>query len=529
MDNGKAPLLTADAERAEKMNVLLVDDHAPVLRFLAAAFKRHGCLVSTASSVEEAHGLIIQRAFDLIVSDIRMPGLSGLDLLRIVKGRQPATPVVLITGMPSIDSAVFSLRHQAFDYLTKPFSVTDVQQLVARVRQDRESRLRGRHAEASHRAVRRQFGMEALSRLGELALQGLDTTTFVERALGYTLEALGGDAALIVLRDAEGKVTPSQAGDLTLSVRLLGTSGSIFETLCESAGRDTVTVFPLEPPASLLATLIVVMGAPVGILCLARHNGADFGSDDREFLLGYARTIALSLEKMRLGEDVEANLIDAISAFVIALESKDAYLKGHSTRVSVYAGEIARMLGLSPAEVAVASRAGILHDLGKLVVMDSILQKPARLTSEEFAVMREHPVNAARILKPFRFLDKEAEAIKSHHERFDGKGYPLGLKGDQIPLTARIITVADAFDAMTSNRSYRSAMPLEVAAVEISRHGLAQFDPAVIDAFGRIPLDRLTEISRLYDSRPEPAGAGNLPAGPEALVAAVPPRLTARC
>jgi putative nucleotidyltransferase with HDIG domain len=499
---------------AEEINVLLVDDHAPVLRFLAAAFKRQGCLVSTASSAEEALDLISDRGFDLVVSDIKMPGLSGLDLLRTVKGQQPGTPVVLITGMPSVDSAVFGLRHQAYDYLTKPFSMTDVQQLVSRVRQDRQSRLSGQQAEASQRAIRRQFGMEALSRLGELALQGLDTTAFVERALGYTLEALGGDAALVLLVEEDGRISPSHTGDLSLAVRLLGTSGATFEALRKTGTQNPVIVVPLDAPASALATLIPVLGRPAGILCLARHQGGGFVSDDRDFLRGYARTIALSLEKMQVGEDLEGNLIDTISAFVIALESKDAYLKGHSTRVSLYAAEIARALGLAPDEVAVASRGGMLHDLGKLVVMDSILQKPARLTSEEFAVMREHPANAARILQPFRFLDREAQAIKGHHERFDGKGYPQGLKGEEIPLAARIITVADAFDAMTSTRPYRTAMPIEVAAIEITRHAQAQFDPAVTEAFSRIPLSRLAEISRLYDARHEPATTPASSAGP---------------
>jgi HD-GYP domain-containing protein (c-di-GMP phosphodiesterase class II) len=166
----------------------------------------------------------------------------------------------------------------------------------------------------------------------------------------------------------------------------------------------------------------------------------------------------------------------------------------------------------------------MLHDLGKLVVMDAILQKPARLTSEEFAVMREHPGNAARILQPFRFLTREAEAIRGHHERYDGKGYPQGLKGAEIPLAARIITVADAFDAMTSNRPYRSAMPIEVAAMEISRHAEAQFDPQVTDAFSRIPLSRLTEISRLYEGERERAGAAAVldrPLGDVLLAAAL--------
>jgi putative nucleotidyltransferase with HDIG domain len=499
---------TAREAQPADLDVLLVDDHAPVLRFLAAAFKRQGCRVSTASSAEEALELIADRGFDLVVSDIKMPGLSGLDLLRTVRGQQPDTPVVLITGMPSVDSAVFGLRHQAYDYLTKPFSMSDVQQLVGRVRHDRESRLSGQQAEASQRAIRRQFGMEALSRLGELALQGLDTTAFIERALGYTLEGLGGDAALILLVDQDGRVSPSQTGDLSLAVRLLGASGAAFQSLCSGDPREPVRVVALDAPASALATVIPVLGRPAGILCLARNQGGDFVSDDRDFLVSYARTIALSLEKMQVGEDLEGNLIDTISAFVIALESKDGYLKGHSTRVSLYAAEIARALGLDGAEVAVASRGGMLHDLGKLVVMDSILQKPARLTSEETAVMREHPENAARILQPFRFLAREAAAIKGHHERFDGKGYPQGLKGEEIPIAARIITVADAFDAMTSNRPYRAAMPIEVAAIEITRHAQAQFDPLVTEAFSRIPLARLAEISRLYDTRPAPAAPG---------------------
>jgi putative nucleotidyltransferase with HDIG domain len=497
----------AGREPEGDMNVLLVDDHAPVLRFLAAAFKRQGCVVSTASSAEEALDLISDREFDLVVSDIKMPGLSGLDLLRTVRGQQPDTPVVLITGMPSVDSAVFGLRHQAYDYLTKPFSISDVQQLVGRVRHDREARRSGQHAEASQRAIRRQFGMEALSRLGELALQGLDTTAFIERALGYTLEGLGGDAALVLLVDEDGRVSPSQTGDLSLAVRLLGASGAAFEALASGTTRGPVKVLGLDAPASALATAIPVLGRTAGILCLARHQGGDFVADDREFLVSYARTIALSLEKMQVGQDLEANLIDTISAFVIALESRDGYLKGHSTRVSLYAAEIARALNLHPAEVAVASRGGMLHDLGKLVVMDSILQKPARLTSEETAVMREHPDNAARILQPFRFLAREAAAIRGHHERFDGKGYPQGLKGDEIPIAARIITVADAFDAMTSNRPYRAAMPIEIAAIEITRHAEAQFDPTVTEAFSRIPLARLAEISRLYESRPEPPAA----------------------
>jgi putative nucleotidyltransferase with HDIG domain len=259
---------------------------------------------------------------------------------------------------------------------------------------------------------------------------------------------------------------------------------------------------------------------PAGLLCLARREGGEFLPDEKEFLLGYARTIGLSLEKMVLGESLEGNLVDTISSFVIALESKDTYLKGHSARVALYAVEIARVMELAEAEIAVVERAAMLHDLGKLVVGDAILRKPTRLSNEETVAMREHPTNAARILAPFRFLAREADALRAHHERYDGKGYPSGLKGEDIPLAARIISVADAFDAMTSSRPYRGALPFEVAIGEIRRHERAQFDPVVTEAFGRISSHRLVEISRLYEARTESLSDGESGSVPEALLGA---------
>jgi len=145
------------------------------------------------------------------------------------------------------------------------------------------------------------------------------------------------------------------------------------------------------------------------------------------------------------------------------------------------------------------SRAGMLHDLGKLVIMDNILRKPRQLTEEEFELIRTHPVVGDKILKPLRFLACEAKAVRHHHERYDGKGYPDGLKGDDIPLIARVVTVADAFDAMTSDRPYRSKRPLATALEEIGVGAGTQFDPTAADAFLTIPLARLEQISRHLD------------------------------
>jgi putative nucleotidyltransferase with HDIG domain len=505
----------------EVLKVLLVDDHAPVLRFLALAFKSSGCVVSTAASAEEAFDLLSLQSFDLVVSDIKMPGLSGLDVLRAVKGRQPGTPVVLITGMPSVDSAVFGLRNQAFDYLTKPFSVEDVHQLLQRVREELRSRARTAPPPAPNQdLVRRQAAVEGLSRLGDLALQGLDPVAFLDQALVHAMESLGGDAVCLLLEDAPGAPPWSEKGDPTLAARLRARAEGWLGELKPGRAAKSAAFSVMDSPFVALAAVVPGVRGPAGLLCLARREGSEFLPDDREFLLGYARTIGLSLEKMVLGESLEGNLIDTISSFVIALESKDAYLKGHSARVALYAAEIARVMDLDETEVAVVERAAMLHDLGKLVVGDAILRKPTRLSNEETDLMRQHPTNAARILAPFRFLAREADALRAHHERYDGKGYPSGLKGEEIPLAARIIAVADAFDAMTSSRPYRHALPFEVAIGEIRRHERAQFDPSVTEAFGRISSHRLVDISRLYDARAEKLSDGGSASVPEALLGA---------
>jgi putative nucleotidyltransferase with HDIG domain len=250
-----------------------------------------------------------------------------------------------------------------------------------------------------------------------------------------------------------------------------------------------------------VAALSPGVGQSIGVLCIGRlvTTGA-FLPDERDMVVGFAQATAVALQKLVLREDHERNLVDTITAFVNAIESKDPYLKGHSARVALYAVEIARMLKLDEETVQVVSRGAMLHDLGKLSIMDTILRKPERLTEEEFTVIKAHPVVGDRILKPLRFLAREACAVRHHHERYDGSGYPDGLVGDNIPLVARIVTVADVFDAVTSNRPYRTALPVEAARQEIMRGRGTHFDPQVADAFLLVPVERLVEITRHYES-----------------------------
>jgi putative nucleotidyltransferase with HDIG domain len=243
----------------------------------------------------------------------------------------------------------------------------------------------------------------------------------------------------------------------------------------------------------------------MGIVCLAREAASGgFLPEERELLLGYAQTTAVALQKLVLRENVERNLVDTITAFVNAIESKDQYLRGHSARVALYASDTAQMLGLTPEMVEVVRRGAMLHDLGKLSIMDTILRKPGALTDDEFALIKAHPVAGAKILEPLRFLAREACAVRYHHERFNGSGYPDGLAGEDIPLVARITTVADVFDAITSNRPYRTAMTVEQARDEIARGRNSHFDPRIADAFARIPVERLVEFNGHYETLVSP-------------------------
>ena len=497
-----AQLTAADQADPEVLRVLLVDDDDSVLRFLVSAFTSNHCQAKTASTAEQALDLLGDDPYDLVVSDIKMPGLSGLDLLRAIKGRQPGTPVVLITGVPSVNSAVFGLRHGAYDYLPKPFSVTEVKELIQRLRRDRAEGTVNYPAGLSEELARRQGGVEVLAGIGELALQGLEPALFVEKVLEKTLRSLRCDGAVILLCDQDGKFNASRTGAPELVNQLLTLLHANFGDVVKSGGRETFTLTKRDHGFEALAALIPGVGNAMGILCMARdvRNGA-FLPDEKALLLGYAQTTALALQKFVLREHLEKNLVDTIASFVVALESKDPYLKGHSARVSLYTGEIASVMALPPSDVVLFSRAGMLHDLGKLVIMDNILLKPRQLTEEEFELIRSHPVVGDKILKPLRFLSCEARAVRHHHERYDGKGYPDALTGEDIPLIARVVTVADAFDAMTSDRPYRAKRPVEAAVAEVSRGTRTQFDPLVAEAFVTIPIARLAEISRHLDLR----------------------------
>jgi HD-GYP domain-containing protein (c-di-GMP phosphodiesterase class II) len=174
---------------------------------------------------------------------------------------------------------------------------------------------------------------------------------------------------------------------------------------------------------------------------------------------------------------------DVVRIVMNALKEKDAYTQGHSIRVIEYAVKTGMELGLKDKDLKDLEISAVLHDIGKLSIPDRILKKPGRLTKEEFSIMQTHSTNGEKLLDGISNLEKYKKYIRAHHERFDGMGYPDGLKGTEIPLISRIIFVADTFDAMTSDRPYREGLPIETAVEELVRCSGTQFDPQVVEAF----------------------------------------------
>jgi putative nucleotidyltransferase with HDIG domain len=233
----------------------------------------------------------------------------------------------------------------------------------------------------------------------------------------------------------------------------------------------------------------------LGCLFAFDKTDGDFDSVDAKLLTSIANESAIYLQNAILFEDVRGLMMGLLHSMVSAVDAKDAYTCGHSERVALVARELAQIAGLPAATVERVYMAGLLHDVGKIGVPESVLQKPGKLTNEEFDLMKQHPEIGARILRDVKQLEDILPGVLHHHERWDGRGYPAKLVGENIPLMGRIICLADCFDAMTSNRTYRRALPFEVAMVEIRNGAGTQFDPALADAFIAIGEKRLRELT----------------------------------
>ena len=339
---------------------LLIVDDDPAIREILLEFLGHRYECDAAGSAEEALALLGAQRFQLVVSDIAMPRMSGLEMIPHVRALAPDTLVVMVSGSQAVESAVEAMRAGAFDYIVKPFDLGHVEVALSR-------------------ALEHQRLLEAKRRY----------ETYLERMIERRTSEL--DGALRSLEDA------------------------------------------------------------------------------------YRSTL---------------------KALIKALEARDSETSGHSERVVSFSLRLGRELGLGGEQSRSLEFGSLLHDIGKIGVPDAILRKPAALTQEEWVRMREHPLHGQRILRGIEFLEGASRVVAQHHERWDGTGYPVGLKGEEIDLNARIFAVADAFDAITSDRVYRAGRPYEVAAAELEEWAGRQFDPRVVEAFRRVPPEEWETLRR---------------------------------
>jgi putative nucleotidyltransferase with HDIG domain len=243
---------------------------------------------------------------------------------------------------------------------------------------------------------------------------------------------------------------------------------------------------------------------PFGILGLVNHlTGADFTEAQEQFLAIVALSASVALRNLEYVQEIERKYDELIITLANAIEAKDESSRGHAERVKHYASSLAeKEFKLSPGEAGIIRTAAILHDIGKIALPDSILNKMAPLGDDEYLLMKTHVPKAAEILKSAHSLEREiVDIIFAHHEHYDGRGYPRGLRGDEIPFGARLIAVADAFDSMTSNRPYQKGLPVDAALQRMKEFRGSMFDPAVLDAFlkmmsRRIGPDAASSIKR---------------------------------
>ncbi len=244
---------------------------------------------------------------------------------------------------------------------------------------------------------------------------------------------------------------------------------------------------PFYETKSLVSAPVIVKGKVIGVLNVNNKiDGSSFIQEELELLVTLAGQTAVAIENARLYEDLQKTYFETIRALVNAIEAKDKYTAGHSERTTEYAIKIAKKMGLTEKRIRLLQHAAILHDIGKIGTDISILRKEGKLTDEEWEAIKEHPLIGERILEPVEFLKEVRMIIHQHHERPDGRGYPNGLKLENLSLLARIISVADAFEAMTSDRPYRKALTIEETINELRRHSGTQFDPEVVDALIKV-------------------------------------------
>ena len=456
--------------------VLLLDEEAGVLRM----FKSRGYRPSDAVRLNLRPGEGLEgRAFQE-----RCPLQSAM-----IEGVRVSVPLVTAEGTMGVLAADLPRN--------EPLTADELDLLGLFAANVSASLHNARLAErASADAARLQMRARDLAALNEIGMHiatFTDLDSLIEGAMKLACQSLFFRSCALLLKDGDELVLRGHYGfgeGVGSGLKIPRSQGIAWR--CADRGEPLlvpdVAADPGHQPG--FSDACCEMAAPihgpfgvVGVLVAESPKVHSFNDTSLELFATFAHQVASALENARLHETNRNTFYQTIRALAQALEMRDSYTHGHSERVRKYSLEIARLLELSPHDIEILEQASLLHDIGKIGVRDSVLLKTTTLDVEERAAIERHPVIGDSILHPVGFLREALESVLHHHEHFDGTGYPSGLKGEEIPLVARIIAVADSYDAMTSDRPYRRAMDPQEAIREIERGCGLHFDPKVVAAF----------------------------------------------
>jgi response regulator RpfG family c-di-GMP phosphodiesterase len=450
---------------AQSVRILVVDDEEQIAQLLAGILRNEGHRAEYVTDGEAALQRMRQGSFDLLVTDLRMPRMDGMRLIAEARELDPDLDALVMTAYSSTESAVDALRKGVADYLPKPFGVKEIRSSLDKVLRGRaERRQRARQVEdLSARVDETQLSLE--QKVADLTLLH-DLTRLIA----------GRNAPLL---DSLGRIAEHFAADhviLTEQDRVVERFGTVnVPGLREMARLATRSGLPRLDGGC--------MAAPLNGGAVALHRGDFYDREDLRVLAIAARDLALAVENDRLRADQRRAYVGIVATLIEAVEAKDLFNRGHSRRVADLAVRFAHHLGLPEREIEVLETGAKLHDIGKIGIPEQILNKPGRLTDEEYEVVKTHPVIGEQIIMPLQFLAETRPIVRHHHERWDGAGYPDGLLGDKIPKLAALLSIVDAFDALTSDRPYREGMPPDQA-TRILRDGAGrQWNPDLVRQF----------------------------------------------
>jgi response regulator RpfG family c-di-GMP phosphodiesterase len=501
---------TLDRPDLSRAQVMVVDDEPMICETLKIFFHSLGIgYITTVESGEKALSEIEDTRFDYIFMDLMMPGISGIETLKRIKEVHQYTNVIIMTGYPSMDTVITAMRSGASDFLIKPFRLQDIKIILERIHRFQilmeknwllHQELEGKkEVEKLNSELEKMIGHQArmydivdsLSRISKSE----DLYKFIVRKSIESCNA--GKACFMIYEHGEPEfLVLSQQGLTDIH------PGSRINIHDRSNGRLFIDTNFLQVQfgnpykeglilsnhnsannGDIIAVPFHIRNEPFGILLVGDKNGSRrFYDEDKVILMFLAERTALNIENIALYNNLTQSLMASLTSLVSAIEAKDPYTQQHSSRVTEYSKKIADKLGCGYDDIHRLESTGPLHDIGKIGIHDSILNKPGILTNEEFKEIKNHPLIGVNIVTPLGFDSFEQAIIRNHHERWDGKGYPDGLSGEDIPMLSRILSVADAFDAMNSNRAYRKSLPFSVSIKELERNSGTQFDPRVVEA-----------------------------------------------